>query len=38
MAARHWLAFDTEWAICAALADEVWRANGASDRGVAQYV
>ena len=35
MAGRHWLAFDIECAICAALADEVWRANGASDRGVA---
>ena len=35
MAARHWLAFDIECAICAALADEVWRANGASDRGMA---
>ena len=31
--ARHWLAFDIESAICAALADEVWCANSASDRG-----
>ena len=29
------VAFDIESAICAALADHVWRANGASDRGVA---